>query len=44
MFVNLDMLDEVIVAITTYIYKNFAQKNIEIIPLEVQQSLSECNW
>jgi hypothetical protein len=40
---NPDMSDEAIAAITTYIYKNFAQKNIEIIPLEVQQSLSECN-
>lgn len=41
---NTDMSDEAIAAIATYIYKDFAQKNIEIIPLEVQQSLSECNW
>lgn len=39
---NTDMSDEAIAAISTYIYKQFAQKNIEIIPLEVQQTLSEC--
>lgn len=39
---NTDMSDEAIAAICTFIYKNFAQKNIEIIPMEVQQALSEC--